>query len=175
MNKSDAEFIFHVFIYFWAHVVALNSRQHCRLLIALAGELTVTAGVSRTDFWFKTSFLMLPSAVAAYWFFPFFITVTSHWRQRGDVATNAAVINWQLRDWCPYHSLPRWNKLPALQEKKSLRGDRRSAPLFVCLYPEMGTPAPGGRDEREEYIPWKFTAQLQKWMEEAWNAKLIFS
>lgn len=33
--------------------------------------------------------------------------------------------------------------------------------LLSCLYPETGTPASGGRDEREENIPLKFTAQVQ--------------
>jgi len=51
--------------------VALNSRQQCRLLIALAGELTGIAGVPRTNFCFKISCLLLPSAVAEYCFFIF--------------------------------------------------------------------------------------------------------
>lgn len=71
MNKSYIEFIFHVFIYFWARVVVLNSGQHCRLLVALAGELTVIAGVSRTDSWFKISSLTPPSTLAEYCFFHF--------------------------------------------------------------------------------------------------------
>lgn len=112
-------YVSHVFTYLWTTAVASNSRQPWRLVV-LAGELVVIAGASRSNSRFLISSLTLPSPVPEV-FVPLFITVTSHWGQKGDIATNAAVrISWQLTDWWPHHSLPRWNKLPELQEKKYL-------------------------------------------------------
>lgn len=167
MNKSYAEFIFHVFIYFWAHVVTLNSRQHCRLFIALAGGLTVIARVSRTNSCFKISSLMLPSAVAEYWFFHF--SLLWHLTEGREVTLQPALL-WELSgSWETDGPITLFLGGTSFQHcgRKSLMriwGELRG--LLCCLYPEMDTPASRGRDEKEENIPLKFTIQVQnEWKE----------
>lgn len=168
-------YVSHVFIYFWTTAMALNSRQRWRLVV-LAGELAVIAGASRADSCFTISSLTLPSPVPEV-FVPLFITVTSHWGQKGDIATNAAVrISWQLTDWWPHRCLPRWNKLPELQEKKYLTCTwEEVGGLLSCLYPEMPPAASGGERGGRRECSFEICYPGAKWMGETWNTKWIFS
>lgn len=155
MKKIIGWIIFRVFIFVWAHVVAWNSRQHCRLLIALAGELTVIAGVSRTDSCFKISSLTLSSAVAEHCFFHF--SLLWHLTEGREVTLQLMVL-WGLSgSWeadGPIALFLGGTSFQNCRRKKSRaypRGSGRSALLFA---PQMGIPPFGGRDEQEENNFW---------------------
>lgn len=159
-------FIFHVFIYFWARVVALTSRQHCRLLIAPAGELTVIAGVSEPRVVLPPppfrSPRLLQDAVSSI-FHPC------------DMSLEAE--RWHCSSCCREDHLAAEMMGPSFLSRVEQASSKTLSHIWEevgalqpCLCPGMvQTPVPGRRDEREENTPWEFSAQV----EETWNAKWI--
>lgn len=114
----------HVFMYFWALVVA-----------HIASELTVIAGVSRTGFCFKILSPTVLSAVPEYCFFHF----SSLWHlTEGINLMLPLMLLWGLagseRDWWPHHSSQVEKTSSTARENVShalLRGGGRSALCFV--------------------------------------------